>query len=119
MDDAAIDDVVASHLDSWYTLVASWWPPGLPSARECAACASSVVRDVIDLSEWPHDVAHPLARSFDGIVEQLSSSETDARARMAFALGRHVDDVLDVLEHCVSGRTADLASIPGWLRAAS
>lgn len=119
MDDAAIDDVVASHLDSWYTLVASWWPPGLPSARDCAGCASSVVRDVIDLSAWPHDVTHPLASSFDRIVDQISVADPAARNRMALALGPHVDDVLDVLHHIVVGRTADLASIPGWLRAAS
>jgi hypothetical protein len=119
MDDAAIDDVVASHLDSWYTLVASWWPPGLPSASDCSGCTSSVVRDVIDLSSWPHDVTHPLAHSFDSILEQLERADPDARRRMALALRHHVDDVLDVLEHIVDARTADLVSTPGWLRAAS
>lgn len=119
MDDAAIDDVVSSHLDAWYTHVASWWPPGVPATSDCVGCSSAAVRDVLDLSAWPHDVAHPLATTIDWVIRDVARVDPGARPRITGALARHVADILDILDECVGRRYAELAPVPAWMLAAS
>jgi hypothetical protein len=119
VDDAAIADVVGSHLDSWYSHVASWWPPGHPATGDCSACSTSSVRAVLDLAAWPHDVVHPLATSFERVVGQVALTESDARGRLSRALVVHAPVINDVLEHCISPKLLEWDLDLTWLPAAS
>ncbi len=119
MDDAAIADVVSSHLDAWYSRVAAWWPPGRPPAAACPACSSAAVGEVLDLAAWPHDVVHPLAASFEAVIGQVAQTEPDARVRLTLELAANAAVMRDVLEHCVTPRLLEWDFELGWLPAAS
>lgn len=119
MDDAAIADVVGSHLDSWYSQVAMWWPPGHPATGTCLVCSVAAVGEVIDMAAWPHDVVHPLATSFEGVIGQVAQTEPDARARLTLELAANAPVMRDVLEHCVAPRLLEWDLDLGWLPAAS
>ena len=122
----AIDDHLSTKLCAWYTFVSVWEPPGEGSTEVCQECIESALGCTIDLLQWPHDVIHVLVVSLRSAVRDVhasyceefewdrSSAPIVARDAVRDALAAHAEDIIDVLEHCVSDKvdtwvTAELA----------
>ncbi len=110
MNRSAIDDLLGGILSGWYESVADWVPPGHASARTCTTCGSSILADVVDVADWPHDLMHQLAGAvetaflqiLDSLVPPPVASYDAVRRFMVDWLGGNSDDLLDVLRECVA-----------------
>ena len=112
----AIDDHVSSKLYAWYTLVSEWVPPGHGSTGVCAGCASSSLASKIDITVWPHDVIHLLVASLRSATADVEDSYREefpwnsgsaaevAREAVRSTLERHADDIVDVLDECLTDK---------------
>ena len=111
-------------LSGWYESVAEWTPPGQGSRITCVACRDGVLSGVISTAEWPHDLMHQLADAFETaalqIFDAIDADPVDAceegasldcvRAHVAVYIGKHADDIRDVLEECVTPRIEEYAA---------
>jgi hypothetical protein len=115
----AIDDLLCGIVSGWYESVADWTPPGQTSGATCAACGDTLLARVIDMRMWPHDLMHQFAAELESAAVQILDvrqeyGTTDAaagleevRAHIAETVARQTDDILDVLEQCVTPRLDD------------
>lgn len=112
----AIDDHITTKLYAWYTVVAEWEPPGEGFDGICVECTESAIACTIDIAAWPHDIIHLLVVSLRGATADVRDSYSEestcdadcaaalARAAVAGILERHMSDIQDVLEQCLSER---------------
>lgn len=106
-------------MSAWFQTAAHWAPPGVTSANCCATCPDSLLFKVVEISRWPHDLAHDLATSLDQSVAQISDSWDEeqrhelmieefgmqrARSIVHSVISDHRHDLLDVLAECVEPR---------------
>ncbi len=124
MNRTAIHDLLCGILSGWYESVADWTPPGQGSRRTCVACRDSLLSGVIPTAEWPHDLMHQLAESFESaalqIFDSIEVNPVDAcedgaslecvRTHVAAYLRTHAVDILDVLDECVTPRVEEFAA---------
>lgn len=123
MNRTAIHDLLCGILSGWYESVAEWTPPGQGSRLTCVTCRENVLSGVIPTAEWPHDLMHQLGEAFETaalqIFDSIDTNPVDAceegasldcvRSHVAVYIGKHADDILDVLEQCVSPRIDEYA----------
>lgn len=120
MNRTAIDDLLRGIVSGWYESAADWTPPGQLSGATCGACDDTLLAQVIEVRRWPHDLMHQLAADLESASLHIldarhdrdapvadPSALDDVRAYVAGAIARQVDDILDVLEQCVSPRLDD------------
>lgn len=118
MNRLAIDDLLGGILSGWYESVADWAPPGQGSGEICLTCPDSILAEVLDVREWPHDLVHQLAMALDEaaveIYEALDSEPIDdcsygssfecVRRYVADTVTANHADMTDVLAECVTPR---------------
>lgn len=117
MNNTAIDDLLCGIVSGWYESVADWTPPGQTSGATCAACADTLLARVIDVREWPHDLMHQFAAELEsaslhildarhgyGTADGDAAALEEVRDYVAAAITRQAEDILDVLEQCVTPR---------------
>lgn len=117
MNRTAIDDLLCGIVSGWYESVADWAPPGQTSGLTCAACGHTLLAQVIDVREWPHDLMHQFAAELESaslhILDARHASGDagdgvvaleEVRAYVAETITHQLDDILDVLEQCVTPR---------------
>ena len=130
----AMRDLLESTLDNWYAYLSAWQLPSVNSRAVCELCSDSPFGTVVELNEWPHDVAHLLVRDLTSVVRhvRVSLEELDElnsfaaleartltleeRAARSVVLGRHAETLVlagvaehaglmrDVLQECIAPR---------------
>lgn len=117
MNRTAIDDLPCGIVSGWYESVADWAPPGQTSGVTCAACGDTLLAGVLDVRDWPHDLMHQFAaelesaslhildaRQGSGAAGDGGAALEEVRAYVAETVAVQIDDILDVLEQCVTPR---------------
>jgi len=124
MNQTSVDDFTATILSTWYAVASQWMPPGDTNPL-CVTCFRSPVMDVVDVSDYPHDVIHELVVPIGIAVEHVRISLAEehpsdaapalvgvtARQMVSTSLLGRSDELHDVLENCIRYRMDDFITL--------
>ena len=130
----AMHDLLEATLENWYAYLSAWQIPSVNGRMVCELCSDSPFTTVVELNEWPHDIAHLLIRDLTSVVRhvRVSLEELDElnsfasleartltpeeRSARSVVLSRHAETLVlagvsdhaglmrDVLQQCISPR---------------
>jgi hypothetical protein len=102
-----IDDVITA----WYSEAARWHPAVDGLGATCSSCLESDIPELLWLEDWPHTVTHSLVSRLGAAIDEserllveVGRPMSPQRASRLFGaiVGRHAQDIHDVLSECVA-----------------